>query len=69
MKGWVEWFKEIDSGDIAEFNYKRIAWIKIAGLAGVMVGRESQCHCCDIWRCGGSIRSGSNRGESIACIG
>ena len=41
MKGWVEWFKEIDSGDIAEFHYERIAWIKISGLPLEMWSEEN----------------------------
>ncbi|CAH1422683.1 unnamed protein product [Lactuca virosa] len=28
----TEWFGRVDSGDIAEFNFDRIAWIKISGL-------------------------------------
>ncbi|CAI9271973.1 unnamed protein product [Lactuca saligna] len=32
MMGWMEWFKNIDSGDIATINFERFTWIKIMGL-------------------------------------
>ncbi|KAI3737026.1 hypothetical protein L2E82_27020 [Cichorium intybus] len=32
IKSWTEWFCWVDSGDIAEQTYDRIAWLKIYGL-------------------------------------
>lgn len=41
MKGWVEWFRRIDSGDIAEFHFDRIDWIKISGLPPKLWSEEN----------------------------
>ncbi|KAI3513161.1 hypothetical protein L1887_20488 [Cichorium endivia] len=32
MKSWTEWFAWVDSGDIADIPFDRIAWLKIFGL-------------------------------------
>ncbi|CAI9285175.1 unnamed protein product [Lactuca saligna] len=41
MKGWVEWFWRIDSGDIAEFHFDRTDWIKILGLPPELWSEEN----------------------------
>lgn len=41
MKGWTEWFKNIDSGDIATFKFDIISWIKITSLPPELWSEEN----------------------------
>ncbi|KAI3514688.1 hypothetical protein L1887_13307 [Cichorium endivia] len=41
MKSWTEWFCWVDSGDIAEFSFDRIAWLTIIGIPAEFWSEEN----------------------------
>lgn len=38
---WSEWFRSMESGDIATYNFERIAWLKITGLPPKLWSEEN----------------------------